>query len=498
MAHLLSIRFGRTDEPSLRGGLLALQTGGRRLAAGAEKINAGTTRLHDGLGQAQEGAGKLAEGSRQLTDISSRLADGMKQVEAAVASIRSELPEDRKLTDLARGSHALAEGTTELKQGLVRLEEGVGRLDAGAAELQAGVAKVPFAGGKLSAGTGRLRAGIGTLGEGMTRASTGAAQLSEGMNRLDPAIQPLTAGLIRLNAGLATLGGKLPPPDQLDLFDRSMARLHGGNTSLSDGLNELTTGAGHLAEGSLELKRGADQLAAGLDETAARFEAGFGRASAAKLATPVTVRVETTAPVPNNGQAFTPYFSALSLWVGAVMMSFVFYLRRLPDSMRAASRPVKWFTKSLPLLVLGALQATVVVGVLGFVLGVHFAHPFLVWMVAVLGSVAFANVVLLFMYVLGDAGRLLAVVLLILQLAASGGIYPVELSPELFQKVHGFLPFTFLVRSFRATMFSAFDGRWGPSACGLIIVAAVAIFLTVLLARWKYVPKESYGPAVEF
>lgn len=489
---------GRTDEPNLRDGLLALQKGGRQLADGAEKIHAGTVRLRDGLARAQEGSEKLAGGSVQLTEISSRLTDGLKKVAAAVASIRSELPEDRKLTELAEGSHALAQGAAELKQGLGRLDEGVQRLDAGAAELQAGAAKVPFVGEKLSEGTGRLRTGIGTLGEGMTRAGIGATRLSEGMNRLDPAIQPFTAGLIRLNAGLANLGEKLPPPDQLDLFDRSMGRLRDGSASLAAGLNDLKTGAGRLEEGSLKLESGASRLAAGLDEATDRFEVGFGGTSAARLAIPVTVQMETIAPVLNNGQAFAPYFSALSLWIGAVMMSFVFYLRRLPDSMRSAPRPAKWFVKASSLLVLGVLQATVVVGVLGFVLGVHFANPFLVWLVAVLGSVAFVSIVLLFMSVLGDAGRLLVVVMLILQLAASGGIYPVELSPDFFQRVHGFLPFTFLVRSFRATMFAAFEGRWGQSAGELVLCAVVAMLLTVLLARWKFVPKESYGPAVEF
>ena len=489
---------GRGDEPNLRGGLLALQTGGRQLAEGAGKIHAGTVHLHEGLGRAQEGAEKLADGSGHLAEGAARLTAGMKKVKATVTTIRAELPEDAKLTELAQGSHTLAQGSIELKEGLVKLEDGVHRLDAGAGELQTGAAKVPLVGEKVVAGAGRLRAGIGTLGEGMTRASTGAARLSEGMNRLDPAIQPLAAGLIRLNAGLATMSEKLPPLEQLDLFDRSMGQLHDGNASLSAGLNDLKTGAGQLEQGSVELVDGASRLAAGLDEATARFEAGFGGTSAAKLATPVTVQVETVAPVPNNGQAFAPYFSALSLWVGAVMMSFVFYLRRLPDSMRSASRPSKWFAKASSLLVLGALQSSVVVGVLGFVLGVQFSHPMLVWLVAVVGSVSFVSVVLLFISVLGDAGRLLAVVLLILQLAASGGIYPVELSSAFYREVHGFLPFTFLVRAFRATMFSAFDGRWVPSASGLLIVAAVAMLLTVLLARWKYVPKESYGPAVEF
>lgn len=489
---------GGTDEPNLRGGLQALQKGGKQLAEGAGTIHAGSLRLRDGLGRAQEGAGRVAEGSAQIAGGASRLTDGMKQVAAAVASIRSKLPEDRKVTELAQGSHTLARGATGLKQGLDQIGEGVRQLDAGAGELQQGAGKVPFFGGKLSAGAGRLRAGIGTLGEGISRASTGATQLSDGMNQLDPAIQPLTAGVIQLNAGLATLGDKLPPGDQLDLFDRAMGQLRDGSASLSAGLNELKAGAGELEQGSLELESGASRLADGLDETATRFEAGLAGASAEKLAAPVEVRVETTAPVPNNGQAFAPYFSALSLWVGALMMSFVFHLRRLPDSMRSAPRPVKWFAKASTLLAMGALQATVVVGLVRVLLDVHLAHPWLVWLAAVLGSLAFVSAVLLFMSILGDVGRLLAIVLLILQLAASGGIYPVELSPVFYQKVHGFLPFTFLVRSFRATMFSAFEGRWGLAASGLLVFTVVAMLLTVLLARWKYVPRESYGPAVEF
>ncbi len=277
-----------------------------------------------------------------------------------------------------------------------------------------------------------------------------------------------------------------------------MDQLRDGNASLSAGVNELKAGADRLEEGSVELENGAIRLAAGLDEATTRFEAGFGGMQAEKLAAPVAVQVEVTAPVANNGQAFAPYFSALSLWVGAVMMSFVFYLRRLPDSMQSAPRAVKWFAKAATLFVLGTLQATVVVGLVGGVLGVHLAHPLLVWLVAVLGSLAFVSVVILFMSILGDAGRLLAVILLILQLAASGGIYPVELSSAFYRNVHGYLPFTFLVRAFRATMFSAFEGRWGAPAGGLALCAAAAMLLTVWLARWKYVPKESYGPAVEF
>ena len=131
-------------------------------------------------------------------------------------------------------------------------------------------------------------------------------------------------------------------------------------------------------------------------------------------------------------------------------------------------------------------------------LGIHLANPYLVWAMAGLGSVTFVSIIVLFITLLGDAGRLGAVVLLILQLSASGGIYPIELSPAFYQKVHDYLPFTFLVRSFRATMFSAFGGRWEPDALLLVYFAAGAMLAGLLLARWKYVARENYGPAVEF
>jgi putative membrane protein len=490
---------GQSDVVTLRSGLHSLQAGGKRVAGGAARIHAGSVRLSDGLVRAQAGVTKLAQGAAPLSDGAARLTAGMKQVETAVASIRTSLPDDAKLGELANGSRKLASGAAQLNQGLGQLEAGVPKLEAGAAELQAGAAKVPFFGGKLAAGTGRLRDGIGTFADGISRAAKGSAQLNDGMIRLDSAIQPLSAGLVRLNAGLSTLSEKLPPADQLDLFDHSMTQLRAGSISLSAGLDQLAAGASRLETGSSELAGGADRLAAGLDEAATRFDAGFGHATAALLAAPVEIKVDAgIAPVANNGQAFAPYFSALSIWIGAVMMSFVFYLRRLPESQRTATAPVKWFAKAAPLLVLGVLQAGVVVGVLKLLLAFNFSHPWSVLLAAVLGSVCFVSILLCLMSILGDAGRLLAVILLILQLASSGGIYPIELSPEFYQKVHGYLPFTYLVHSFRATMFDAFDGRWGHAAGALGAFTVTVMILSMLLARWKYVPNEGYGPAVEF
>ena len=101
------------------------------------------------------------------------------------------------------------------------------------------------------------------------------------------------------------------------------------------------------------------------------------------------VNIETTAPVRNNGTAFSPYFSALALWLGGIMMTFVIHFRRIIEPMRAAPRHAKWLAKFTVPMGLGVLQATVVVTVLRVGFGIAFVHPWQVWVAAVLGSFTF-------------------------------------------------------------------------------------------------------------
>ena len=112
------------------------------------------------------------------------------------------------------------------------------------------------------------------------------------------------------------------------------------------------------------------------------------------------------------------------------------------------------------------------------------------WVAAVLGSFTFVALIQLMVVVMGDAGRLVAVVLLILQLAAAGGIYPVELSGQFYMAIHPYLPLTALVRAFRATMFGAFGGTWSEAAVQLAVTGCVPAVLAIWLARWKYVSRE--------
>ncbi|MDI9330815.1 MAG: hypothetical protein QM527_05820 [Alphaproteobacteria bacterium] len=89
-------------------------------------------------------------------------------------------------------------------------------------------------------------------------------------------------------------------------------------------------------------------------------------------------------------------------------------------------------------------------------------------------AVSFVFVVLLFIRVAGDAGKALAMLLLALQISASGGVVPIELSGEFFSALSPLLPMTWLVQGLKAAMFGAYGGDWWhPLQLTLLLGGAV-------------------------
>lgn len=496
LAHILNEQLNRERWAAIAGD--PATPAGESVRAAIGQLRDGSQKVHEGAQRVQAGSEQLDNGLAQAATGAQRLTDGMGQVTAGVQEMRGRLPSESRLQELADGSKAAVAGEEKLEAGINQLLAGGQRLDQGAGQLKLGAAKVPFASHRLSDGAAELEAGIVTLNTNLVQAADGGRELHAGLEKLNYGIQPLTSGLAQLETGLDLVIRQLQPVDQRGHVTSATGQLRDGADQLTNGLARLRDGSHQLAAGAKELEAGTAGLADGLDRLHTGFTAEFGDADAGGLAASIHLNLEPTAPVPNNGTGFSPYFGALTLWLGGIMITFVLHCRRLIDPLHEAPRWVCWLAKAAVPLGLGLLQATVVVLVLRLAFGIVFAHPWFVWLAAMLGSLSFVSVIVLLIAVLGDAGRLPAVVLLILQMAAAGGIYPVELSGRFYQAIHPFLPFTALVTAFRATMFGAYDGMWLAAAIQLAVTGIAAAALAIWLARWKFVPREAYGPAVEF
>lgn len=547
LASTLGKRFGNEVAQSLndtlsRKRLDAVASGVKQLHEGSQKLTAGVQTLQNGsqaltvaLTKASEGGRKLDDGAAQVAEGVEALTRGMSQAGGAIRLMAEKTPSQANLNRLAEGSSQLASGSAQLYQGLTQLSEGQstlstktlelsrglgaletgsGKLSEGSEKLISGLKQVPLVGGKISqeakplsdgaaqlyqglqkahSGSQQLAQGAQLLSEKMSEAARGSQSLSEGALQLNEGVQALTNGMSQLGNGLQTLAEKLPE-------DAQLTQLSDGSWALASGMRELSGGLDALSDGGRKLDSGIQQVNDGmraLDAGLAKLEAAL-PASEGGISPAVVVQEESVSHVGSNGISFAPYFMALSLYVGALMTSFIFSFFRVPESTVGATQGARILSKSL-------LPASIVIGqaiVLGLTMRygmlVPIPRPMVFHLILIAASLTFLTVVQALVFTLKDTGKGLAVLLLLVQLGAAGGPFPIELSNGFFQAVHGFLPITFTVKALRATLFGAYLGDWGIFLGCLAICAAIALSISYALGRrWKPVPDEAYAPVID-
>jgi putative membrane protein len=99
--------------------------------------------------------------------------------------------------------------------------------------------------------------------------------------------------------------------------------------------------------------------------------------------------------------------------------------------------------------------------------------------------------------VFGDLGRVLAVLLLVVQVSAAGALLPIELSDAAFQAVHPYLPLTWVLRAFRVALFGAFEGELALPLAVVGATALAALAAGIALGRWRPVPPEQWRPPLD-
>ncbi|RST57314.1 YhgE/Pip domain-containing protein [Siminovitchia terrae] len=158
---------------------------------------------------------------------------------------------------------------------------------------------------------------------------------------------------------------------------------------------------------------------------------------------PVQLNENKIFPIKNYGTGMTPFYTVLSIWVGALLLISLLStdLRNHEDF---TGRQI-YFGRLFTFLSIGFLQTLIVVCGDLFILGVPVRHPFWMILFGLFISLVFVLIVYTLVSVFGNIGKALAIVMLVLQIAGSGGTYPVVLLPEFFQVISPLLPFTYSV-----------------------------------------------------
>ena len=159
------------------------------------------------------------------------------------------------------------------------------------------------------------------------------------------------------------------------------------------------------------------------------------------LASPVEIVENDLFPMGNYGSAMTPFYSVLCLWVGTTLM-----VSMLSVDVHGAYSPHEVYLGKLYLFVtIGIMQAAI--AALGdlYLLKIYCVnHPVFFWGL-IYAAIVFTILVYTLVSVFGNVGKVVAIILLVLQVAGSGGTFPIQLTPRFFQVINPYLPFTYAI-----------------------------------------------------
>ncbi|WP_028399828.1 YhgE/Pip domain-containing protein [Ectobacillus panaciterrae] len=168
------------------------------------------------------------------------------------------------------------------------------------------------------------------------------------------------------------------------------------------------------------------------------------------FANPVKLKENRLFPVSNYGSAMSPFYTVLSLWVGALLLVSLLTVD-VHDGAAYKSHHV-YFGRFLTFLTIALVQSFIVTMGDMFILGTYVADKFWFVLFGLLISTVFVLIVYSLVSVFGNVGKSMAIILLVLQVAGSGGTFPIQMTPKFFQVIYPFLPFTYAISIIRETV----------------------------------------------
>lgn len=203
------------------------------------------------------------------------------------------------------------------------------------------------------------------------------------------------------------------------------------------------------------------------------------------LAAPVHYQTEKLYPIENYGSAMTPFYSTLAIWVGGVvlvaMMSVNPTKNTLKDLTNLRDYQV-YLGRYLLFALIGLIQSTLIILGDVFYLGVQVESIWYLLLAGWITSLVYVNVIYTLTVSFGDIGKAICVVLMVMQVAGSGGTFPIEVAPEFFKKVYPLLPFVHSMNAMRECI-GGFYGNTYWYELGILLTVLIPSLLLGLLLR---------------
>lgn len=434
-------------------------------ARASEQMTAGLTALRQ----------VALESSAATSSTTARLQEMQGVVDGAIAQARNLVQEnDRLITDLApygEGNASIASMISSLQEANKNLSSTIDQLSilsddlsaAVSAGSQAAIAVDDAVANASSALQGALDALQGTVVPKM-EASLGA--FSEALGTLRGVVVALRPTIEQAKATLDQMGQTLA--QARGATENASSSLEAAQGQLESSLTDMKS-----LSGSQSVKELAEFL--GVDDTTV---GDF-------LASPVALKTIPVFPVANYGSGVAPFFTNLALWVAGFILMAMIRLRVDPTGLPSLTITQAYFGRWLTFMVLGLVQGLICCcGDLA--LGIQCEQPALFVLAGVVTVLVDVNLMYALAYAMKHVGKAIAVILLIMQIPGSSGMFPVEMMPAFFRAIHPWLPFTYSIDAMRQSI----GGLYGISYWGdigvLLLFVPVGLIIGLVLGRYAF------------
>ncbi|MDN4642931.1 YhgE/Pip domain-containing protein [Arthrobacter sp. PsM3] len=465
----------------LRNGSAELYNGQLKLRDGANSLNTGAAQLSGGLTQLKDKTATLPADTRALADGAAQVAAGNAALNSKVQGLAGQLAASEQAAAQAQRSRVVAANSRLVAAGTLTPAQAEAILADFDAHPAAPASTGPAA--SLTSAAAQIR----QLADGSAAVSSGAAKLAGATPALAGAISQASTGADQLAGGAATLAA-----GQQSALD--------GAAKLSEGAQKLDDGAARLESGAASASDGAGTLATDLAKGAGQVPNpdDTQKDSLAKvMADPVAVSNISQAKAGSYGAGLAPFFLTLALWIGVFML--IQAMRPVTQRALASNAPAWKIAVGgwLPFLAVSAVQASLLTLVVDVGLGLNPAHPWLMWFLMLAAAMAFSAIIQGVVALLGSPGKLVVLILLVLQLVSSGGTFPWQTTPQPLHVVHQLLPMGYVVNGMRHLIYGADLAVILPTMLGLLGYTVLGTAMSTLAVRkHKYWTLKTLKPEI--
>ena len=204
------------------------------------------------------------------------------------------------------------------------------------------------------------------------------------------------------------------------------------------------------------------------------------------LAAPVSLDTHKIYEIANYGSSMAPFYSVLSIWIGGIVLVAMLKVN-VSENCTKGLKNVKlhqiYFGRFITFMIVGLFQSTLIaLGDLLY-LGIQCEHPFLFLLGCWFSSLVFVNIIYTLTVSLGDIGKAVSVILLVVQVAGTGGTFPIEVAPSFFRAVYPLLPFTHSMAALRETVGGMYGMNYWIDFGKLAIFLGISLIVGLVLRK---------------